>query len=921
MALKDTLEQALGPSYTIERELGGGGMSRVFVADEVALGRKVVVKVLPPELTAALSLERFRREIRVAAGLQHPHIVPVLTTGEGEGLLYYTAPFIAGENLREQLDRERRLSVEQAVHYTCDVAEALGHAHEAGVVHRDVKPENILISGGHALLTDFGIAKAMASAGAETLTATGMSLGTPRYMAPEQASASTDVNARADIYSLGCVLYELLTGQPPFSGTSAQAVVAQHFTAPFPEVRHSRPDVPPAIDAAIRKATAKAPADRYASTGDFIAALTRATAAAPTSTRGAHVWKLALAAAAIALVAAGAFRILAHPALTTRDTILIADFVNRTGDTVFNGTLKQALAGQLRQTPFLTLFPDEGTSETLKLMERPISSPITREVGREICQRQGLKALIQGTITSLGTHYAITVEAISAVDGKVVASGQAEAEGKENVLRALQKSVTDLRRELGESLATIEKYNAPIEQATTSSLPALSAHAKGLESIYRGDIPAALTLFKRAVELDSTFASAYGWLSWTYANLSDYPSAAEAARKAYDLRARATEIERLHIVDLYFIWARDDWEKQLENDRQLQLLYPKDWLSYNNLAIGYYRFGLPEKALEQAREGIRVNPNEVHLYWHASSALIRLDRFAEARVMIAQGQARGLDHPRFRFNLLQAALALHDTVALREILAGVKAKDGEREMLLDQARIAAYEGRWRAAKTLLQQRDEAVTAAQGGIPSPIRISDVMLRAPLFGECALVEDYLSKALPKAGNVPPGSILYPPVGADGALCGSADDAERLADALVEWNPDALGLKVHTVAQLRAGAALKQGQPMHAIDGLRATRPYDGSAYYASNYQRGYAYLALKNGTQAAAEFQKIIDHRGWDVVSPVYPLAHLGLARALALSGERDKAKAAYDHFFAVWKNADATVPALVQARAEYAGLGR
>jgi eukaryotic-like serine/threonine-protein kinase len=914
---REQLQATVGPRYVIERELGGGGMSRTFVAEERELGRKVVLKVLPPEFYVAFSLERFQREIRLAARMQHPHIVPILAAGEAGGWFYYTMPFVPGESLRRRLAHEHQLSVDEAVRLTCDVAEALAHAHAQGIVHRDVKPDNILLSGGHALLTDFGIAKAFTQSGGDALTATGVSVGTPQYMAPEQASGMNDVGTRADIYALGCVIYELLAGKPPFTGANAQAIVAQHFAAPFPEVRHSRPDIAPAIDAVIRRATAKAPADRYATATDFSDALRRAATGSTSSWIARHRRAAVGAAGVLVLVgAAAAYGLRRQPALTERDTILIADFVNTTGDTVFDGTLKQALAVQLQQTPFLNLFPEEGVAETLKLMERAPTERVTRQIGREICQRHALKAMILGTIAGLGSTYVITLEAVSAQTGEVIASQQSEAATKEQVLAALQQSATALRRKLGESLGTIQKYNAPIEQATTSSLGALSFYSKGLEQIYSGKSREALPLFNRAVELDSNFASAYNWLSWTYANLGNNIEAARFAERAFALRDRVTERERFHIAGAYQIWATAEWDKAYDVEQQAMRLYPTDWLPHNNLAIGYHMIGQDEKAAAEAREGMRANPNEVHVYWHLSNALIRLNQFDDARNAIVQGRAHNLDHPWYRVNLYVIASAKNDSAAQRDALAAIRERDGERTALLWQARAETFAGRWRAAQLLYGRSVGLATASPSAAEPPI---ELLLRPALFGFCRANAGAATQILATAHIDSPRHILYVPVGPDGALCGEVVATERAADEQAKRYPNAIPVSVFSVPLIRAAIALKRGQPEMAIEALKGTRSYEAAGFFWPNYLRGQAHLKLKQGAEAAVEFQTIIDHRGWDPLSPFYPLAYVGLARASALVGQVERSRKAYQDFFALWEHADADLPVLVEVKTECAAL--
>src|SRR5579862_4048526 len=462
--LRDQLQATLGDAYTIERELGGGGMARVFLAEETALGRKVVVKVLPPDLSAEISAERFRREARVAAGLQHPNVVPLLSTGGAAGLLYYTMPFVEGESLRERLVRERQLPVSEALRLTGEVADALACAHARGIVHRDVKPENILLSGGHAMLTDFGIAKAVAQSRDETLTGTGLSLGTPQYMAPEQASGERDVDGRADVYALGCILYEMLAGEAPFSGPTAQAVVAKHMAAPFPQVRHSRPDVPESIDEALRHATAKAPADRYPTATAFVEALSRAASgagagagvgpAAPAHRTHTRSRTLVAGAALIACAVLGyaAVRRLRAPAPDAGKSIAVLPFVNLSGDTAYD-YFAEGMSDQLRSD--LTSLPG------LKVMGQASSSRFRGRAvdAHDAGAKLGVGQLVAGSVSRSGQRVRVTAELLSVADGSALSSMTFDARVTD--LATIQDSLTRaIARKLRVSLVALRADSA-----------------------------------------------------------------------------------------------------------------------------------------------------------------------------------------------------------------------------------------------------------------------------------------------------------------------------------------------------------------------------------------------------------------------------------------------------------------------------
>jgi len=810
-------------------------------------------------------------------------------------------------------------------------------------------------------------------------TEPGVVMGTAVYMSPEQARGS-GVDARTDIFSLGVVLYEMVAGRLPFEGSTSSEVVASILSEkePQPLARYSR-EVPAELERIVSKALRKNRDQRYqtikdmlldlqslkqeaefqkklersaspraeggaltsqvgepavqvlsqrASTnGEFVAATSPG--AVPLSSVGyivsgikQHKRGAAITLIILVLVSVAAFFYLnRRPTLTEKDTVLLADFVNTTGDSTFDGsTLKQALAVQLRQTPFLNLFPEESVRETLRYMGRHEDEHITTQVGREICRRRGLKALLVGTIASLGRNYAITLEAISGQTGETIASQQIEAEGKEQVLKSLGEAALNLRKQLGESLSTLQKYNAPIEQATTSSLEALNVYSKGLELQYGGNAEAALPFFNRAVQLDPNFAEAYLWLSWTYSNFADLDKAGEFAAKAYSLRDRVTELEKLHIDEIYHLFTTGDFEKQKEADGLIKRLYPNDSLAPASLGFGYMRIGQLDQAFTEFREAIRANPNESHYYGNVSNILIRLNRFGEARETIKQARTRNLDHPGYRSSLYLIGLAQGDDTEMQQQLEAIRKIDGEASALKTEAGAAIFSGRWGKAQELYGR-----AAALPGAPSPsgtnatVPLKATIARA-LFGFCQPATNDVRQSLAISRLNSPVQILYVPVLANGSLCGDAGEAQKLADEQMRRYPKSTLLNVYSEPVIRAAIALQRDRADQAIEFLNAPIAYEGgAAAFWPDYLRGQAYLRLRRGNEAAAEFQKILDHRGWDPASPMYPLAHLGLARALSLAGDVAGSRKSYQDFFAIWKDADADLPILVEAKKEYEKL--
>ena len=972
--------------YRIVSLLGEGGMGKVYLADDMKLHRKVSLKFLSSSFTEDRQrLPRFEQEARAASALNHPNILTIYEIGDTDRHPFIATEFIEGQTLRERL--QSALDIDEALNIAIQVASALVAAHRVKIVHRDIKPENIMIRGEDGLVKvlDFGLAKVIqpkqdgdvADSAVATLiaeTGPGVVMGTVAYMSPEQARGDK-IDERTDIWSLGILLYEMITGSSPFvAGTSNEIISAILGKTRVPPLARYAPEVPSRLEEIVEKALTKDRDERYQTSKDLLIDLKRLkrsreieagidSGASPKPNQLAKVESvgsdaLSLSTSAVnvgpptlestqstssaeyivnqvkrhklgAVVALALFVIFVmgfyfiafkhRSTLTEKDTILLADFVNTTGDATFDGsTLKQALAVQLRQTPFLNLYPEESVRETLRYMGHQEDEHITAQVGREICRRRGLKALLVGTIASLGRNYAITLEAVNGQTGETIASQQIEAEGKEQVLKSLGQAALGLRKELGESLGSLQKYDAPIEQATTSSLEALNVYSKGLGQIYSGNYQDALPLFNKAVELDPNFAEAYVWLAWTYANFGDFAKTASFAEKAYALRDRVTELEKLHIDEIYHLYTTGDFEKQKEADELSVRLYPNDWLAHGSLSLGYWSTGQLEKAVAEAREAIRLNPNEVHLYWNLSVALIRLNRFDEAREVIGQGQAQKLDLPDYRYNLYAIAFVQHDDTAMQQQLELMRKQDGEDSAIRTEAVTALFEGRWRKAQTLFNQATVSPAALNKTRDSVSLPMEALLAKSLFGFCPSTAD--SNALALTSLSSPRLIMFLPIQTDGSFCGDISDKQKLADEQAKRFPKSIYMNVFSQPIIGAITALSRNQPDQAIGYLTAVAPYEGGdAGFWPSYLRGQAFMRLHRSSEAAAEFQRILDHRGWDAFSPMYPLAHLGLARTLSLAGDVAASRKSYQDFFALWKDADPDLPILLKAKKEYEQL--
>src|SRR5215470_17885584 len=662
--------------YRILEKLGAGGMGVVYLAEDTKLGRKVAIKILSSEFTTNKDrLHRFELEASAASNLNHPNILTIHEVGVDDGRHYIATEFIDGVTLRRKMAASQ-LETHEILDIAIQVASALEEAHSAGIVHRDIKPDNIMIRrNGYVKVLDFGLAKLTetidrspsdgeASTRVMVHTDAGVVMGTSHYMSPEQARGKP-VDARSDIWSLGVVIYEMIAGRTPFEGeTSTDVIVAITQKEPPPLARFA-PNVPAELDWIVMKALRKDRDERYQTIKELITDLRRLKqrlefqselerSAAPVSfTRskisdfpGAptiaqqpvptaektishvssaeyiatgikrHKLAAALIALVVIVVSASAFYLYKRNSrpLTERDTVLLTDFVNTTGEPVFDGTLRQALAVNLGQTPFLNLFPEDRVRETLRFMGRSPDDRITRDVGREICERQGIKAMLNGSIASLGSHYVITLEALNPRSGDPIAREQIEAESKEKVLSALGTAASNLRQKLGESLSSIQKFDVSIEQATTSSLEALKAFAMGNEERAKGKARESLSFYQRAIELDPNFAMAYARIGVHYVNEEQLETAKQYVQKAYELRDRVSERERLYIEEKYYSYITGEIDQAIETLQTWARLYPNDFIPHNNLSINYQLTGRHDEALKEALEAVRLSPNNVTAY-------------------------------------------------------------------------------------------------------------------------------------------------------------------------------------------------------------------------------------------------------------------------------------------------------------------
>ncbi len=992
-----------GPYRLIEK-IGAGGMGEVYRVLDTRLEREVALKLVSasylssdagsgspsplgtprphdtpaqatPHSGTHLSHERFLREARSAATLNHPNVCAIYDTGEQDGRPYLVMELLHGVTLKKYMAEAggHGLAPDEVISFSQQAAAALAAAHAKGIIHRDIKPANLFVveadRGKRQIkILDFGLAKKqggvaavdsrayggpasdpsadLTAAGPATatmeLTSPGSAVGTVAYMSPEQAKG-VPLDARTDLFSLGTVIYEMATGKTPFAGDSTAEVFAALLMKNPPPVSSLNPAMPKKLDAIVEKLLRKDPAQRYATAGqlreDLDGLETHAGQPAVSVAAANKKWPWAVAAVVVLLLAAGLAYWKYKPApkpeagaaseatvgesaagatpMASKDSIILADFINHTGDPVFDTTLNQALQIDLEQSPVINIVSQQHLAQSVKYLGKPDGTPVTPEIAREIGEREGVKAILTGTIANLGKQYVITLSAQNTATGDEIVSEQAQAPDKEHVLDALGKAAAGMRAKLGEDLASIKKLDTPFGQATTPSLEAFRAYALGDKAHARAlDIPDAEGHYLRAVELDPNFAMAYARLGVVYGNSGEVAKANSCFARAYALSNHVSERERLYITGHYNLYVTGNLPKVIETLQEAIQTYPGQVDSYVNINAVYSIMGQYEKALPYGLKAVEVQQAEAIASENLVVDYLGLGRIAEAKAELERGRKLGLDSgTEGLVTDMQVYFLERDAQAVQNVMAQTAGRPDEFLATQALAIMQQFDGQYRSAAATIQQAfDQAGRAKAPDVQATVLLSNAQGRG-LAQLCEGNEAAVQQALALDKSKTTRSFAVFAAG----VCGNAKLVLSLTQDLSRQFPDDTIIQNVYLPLAKGFVALAAGRWQEAVDAARPAKSYD--ANFPGSYLQGLAYLQLHDASHAVAAFRSATQSPGGNLTNgaPFYAQAQLGLARAYAMGGDKANAKKSYDAFFATWKNADADLPMLVAAKKEYAAL--